>query len=194
MKANSWEPQGLFDDEDVQARLEIMHAVDKSLDQIVVSDLCKKVGISRQAFYRYFDSKYALHWWWPTYVHKYYLNEVGRTLDWEAGYSHHIKLLSLEENFFKVATQYTLGSPCVRSIMPQFRKMALLETLNDYRHEVIDDDLMFCLDTWVKTETEILTEWFRLGTTPHPREAADKLIEVMPNRLYTTLSLGDKER
>ena len=81
-----WEPKGILDDEDVRMRLRIMHAVDKSLDQIKVTDLCEKIGISRQMFYRYFDSKYSLHWWWPMHVHKFYLIEVGRTMDWETGY------------------------------------------------------------------------------------------------------------
>ena len=89
-----WEPKGILDDEDVRMRLRIMHAVDKSLDQIKVTDLCEKIGISRQMFYRYFDSKYSLHWWWPMHVHKFYLIEVGRTMDWETGYFHHLKLLS----------------------------------------------------------------------------------------------------
>lgn len=189
MKNDAWEPQGLFDNEDVQIKLRIMHAVDGSLDQITVADLCEKTGISRQTFYRNFDSKYSLHWWWPTHIHKFYLVEVGRTIDWETGYFHHIRLLSLEKDFFEVATQYTLSSPTERSIMPHYRKCALMETLRDYRSIEIDDDLMFCIDTWVKTETEILTEWYRLATTPPPKEAAAKLISVMPRRLYDALSM-----
>ncbi|MEG1493342.1 MAG: TetR/AcrR family transcriptional regulator [Gordonibacter sp.] len=189
MKTDTWEPKGIFDDEDVQMKLRIMHAVDRSLDQIKVGDLCEKVGISRQVFYRHFDSKYSLHWWWPTHIHKFYLIEVGRTVDWETGYSHHLKLLSLERDFFKVATQYTLNYPNERSVMPHYRKCALLETLQDYRHVDIDDELMFCLDSWVKTETEVLTEWYRLGTTPPSREAAEKLAWVAPKMLYDALSI-----
>ncbi|WP_139652700.1 TetR/AcrR family transcriptional regulator [Raoultibacter phocaeensis] len=189
MKNDAWEPQGLFDSEDVQIKLRIMHAVDGSLDQITVADLCEKTGISRQTFYRNFDSKYSLHWWWPTHIHKFYLVEVGRTIDWETGYFHHIRLLSLEKDFFEVATQYTLNFPTERSIMPHYRKCALIETLRDYRDIEIDDDLMFCVNTWVKTETEILTEWYRLGTTPSPREAAAKIAGVIPKRLYDALSM-----
>lgn len=37
-----WEPKGILDDEDVRMRLRIMHAVDKSLDQIKVTDLCDR--------------------------------------------------------------------------------------------------------------------------------------------------------
>ncbi|WP_244596934.1 TetR/AcrR family transcriptional regulator [Paraeggerthella hongkongensis] len=187
MKVDSWEPKGLFDDEDVQMKLRIMHAVDRSLDQIKVTDLCERAGISRQMFYRHFDSKYSLHWWWPTHVHKFYLVEIGRTIDWETGYFHHLTLLSLESDFFKVATQYTLNCSSERSIMPHYRKCALLETLQDYRHIEISDELMFCLDRWVKTETEILTEWYRMGTMPLPQEAAEKLALAAPRMLYDAL-------
>ena len=48
---------------------------------------------------------------------------------------------------------------------------------------------MFCIDTWVKTETEILTEWYRLGTAPPPKEAAARLAVVIPRRLYDALSM-----
>lgn len=184
-----WEPKGILDDEDVRMRLRIMHAVDKSLDQIKVTDLCEKIGISRQMFYRYFDSKYSLHWWWPMHVHKFYLIEVGRTMDWETGYFHHLKPLSLESEFFKVATQYTLNFPSQRSIMPHYRKCALLETLQDYKHIALDDDLMFCLDSWVKTETDILTEWYRLDTVPPLQEAVERLARVAPKMLYDALRM-----
>lgn len=190
MKTDSLHPKGLLDNEDVQQKLRIMHAVDKSLDQISVTEICEKTGISRQTFYRHFDSKYSLHWWWPTHVHQYYLSEVGRTIDVETGYFHHIRLLSLEKDFFKIATQYTVASPCVRSIMPQFRKMALIETLRDYRNVTIDNELLFCLDAWVKTETETLTEWYRLGTTPTPQEAAEKITAIFPLRLYEALQIN----
>lgn len=184
MKNELWGPNNLFDDPDVQMKLHIMHAVDRSLDQITITELCARAGISRQTFYRHFDSKYDLHWWWPTYAHRFYLVEVGRTIDWETGYFHHIRLLSLEKDFFKVATQYTLDIPTDRTIMPHFRKCALIETLQDYRRIGVDDELAFCVDSWVHLETDILTKWYRLGTTPPPKEAAAKLVSIMPPLLY----------
>ena len=108
----------IFGEEGVQLKLKIMHAVDRSLDQITVSRVCERAGVSRQTFYRNFDSKYSLHWWWPMHVHRFYLAEVGRTIDWETGYYHHVQLLSMEKDYFKVATQYTVNFPCVNSIMP----------------------------------------------------------------------------
>ena len=144
------EPDSFLDDPDVQEKLRIMHAVDRSLDQITVTELCARAGISRQAFYRHFADKYSLHWWWPTFVHRFYLVEVGRTIDCETGYVNHIRLLSREKDFFRIATQYTLNISTERTVMPHFRKCALLETLQDYRQVEINDELMFCLDSWVK--------------------------------------------
>lgn len=189
MKREPWDPDSFLNDADAQAKLRIMHAVDRSLDQITVTQICTRAGMSRQAFYRHFPDKYSLHWWWPTFVHRFYLVEVGRTIDWETGYLHHIRLLSLEKDFFRVATQYTLNISTERTVMPHFRKCALLETLQDYQHVAVDESLMFCIDSWVKTETEILTEWYRLGNVPDPQTASRRLASIMPRRLYDILSV-----
>ena len=65
----------------------------------------------------------------------------------------------------------------------------LLETLQDYKHIALDDDLMFCLDSWVKTETDILTEWYRLDTVPPLQEAVERLARVAPKMLYDALRM-----
>lgn len=187
MRNQAWGPDSFLDDPDVQEKRRIMHAVDRSLDQTTVTEICSRAGISRQAFYRHFSDKYSLHWWWPTFVHRFYLVEAGRTIDLETGYFHHIRLLSMERAFFSVATQYTLNISTERTVMPHFRKCALLETLQDYHRVEVDDTLMFCLDSWVKLETKILTEWYRLGNAPTPEEAAAKLVSIMPRMLYDAL-------
>jgi len=189
LSTEAWEQAVIFDDPEVRARRHIMHAVDKSLDQITITELCNKAGVSRQTFYRLFNSKYDLHWWWPMHVHRFYLAEVGRTIDWETGYYHQVRLLSVEKDFFKIATQYTLNISTERTIMPHFREVTLVETLQDYRHVTVDDELMFVIENWIKMETEILTKWYRLGTTPPPREAATKLVNLMPRMLYDAFKL-----
>lgn len=179
----------IFGEDGVSVKLKIMHAVDRSLDKVTVSKVCERAGVSRQVFYRNFESKYSLHWWWPMHCHRFYLAEVGRTLDWETGYRNHVWLLSLEKDFFQTATQYTLGTPCLNSIMPHVRTVTIMETLRDYRGMEIDEDLMFCINSWVKTETEVLTEWYRTGTVPEPAEAARMLVGIMPVRLREAMEL-----
>ncbi|MDD5805923.1 MAG: hypothetical protein PUD02_01110 [Eggerthellales bacterium] len=143
--------------------------------------------MSRQVFYRNFDSKYSLHWWWPMHVHRFYLAEVGRSLDWLTGYERHIELLSMEKDFFRIATGYTATMPCVNSVMPGFRRLVLMETLRDYRGMEIDQEMRFIIDNWVKTETEVLTDWYRNGSTPAPAEAARLLVELIPPRLHDAM-------
>ena len=38
-----------------------------------------------------------------------------------------------------------------------------------------------------ETETEILTEWYRMGTMPSLQEAAEKLALAAPRMLYDAL-------
>lgn len=189
MKVEIGEQQDLCSSDEVKDNLSIMHAVDCPLDEITVNELCKKAGISRRSFYRRFCSKYDLYWWWPVHIHQYYLAEVGRTLDWETGYYHHIRLLLMEKDFFKVAAWPALNATSERGVIFHCRRQALIETLKNYRHIEVDDDLMFCIESWVKTETEVFSEWHRLGATPPPREAAQKLVSLIPRRLYEALAV-----
>ena len=177
----------VFGEEGVGLKLRIMHAVDRSLDELTVARICERAGVSRQVFYRNFDSKYSLHWWWPMHVHRFYLAEVGRSLDWLTGYERHIELLSMEKDFFRIATGYTATMPCVNSVMPGFRRLVLMETLRDYRGMEIDQEMRFIIDNWVKTETEVLTDWYRNGSTPAPAEAARLLVELIPPRLHDAM-------
>ena len=42
MKREPWDPDSFLNDADVQAKLRIMHAVDRSLDQITVTQICTR--------------------------------------------------------------------------------------------------------------------------------------------------------
>lgn len=73
--------QDVFNTPDICTKMKIMHAVDKSLDRVTISEICEKAGISRQTFYRHFKSKYDIPWWFSIFCCQFYLNEIGRTID-----------------------------------------------------------------------------------------------------------------
>lgn len=52
--------ESIFTSPDLSTKMRILHAVNKSLDQITVSEICRNAGISRQTFYRHFESKYDI--------------------------------------------------------------------------------------------------------------------------------------
>lgn len=92
--------QDIFSTPDLKTKMSILHAVDRSLDRMTISEICKKASISRQTFYRHFRSKYDIPWWFCIFCRQFYLNEIGRTISWQTGYYHHIRLLSTEREFF----------------------------------------------------------------------------------------------
>lgn len=69
--------ENIFNSPDLSIKMKILHAVNKSLDQITVAEICRNAGISRQTFYRHFESKYDIPWWYSIFCRQFYLNEIG---------------------------------------------------------------------------------------------------------------------
>ena len=122
--------QDVFNTPDICTKMKIMHAVDKSLDRVTISEICEKAGISRQTFYRHFKSKYDIPWWFSIFCRQFYLNEIGRTIDWRTGYYHHIRLIATERDFFRKSIQYSINTPFGQTIMPQNRKLCCWKRCN----------------------------------------------------------------
>lgn len=66
--------ENIFNSPDLSIKMKILHAVNKSLDQITVAEICRNAGISRQTFYRHFESKYDIPWWYSIFCRQFYLN------------------------------------------------------------------------------------------------------------------------
>lgn len=77
--------QDVFNTPDLKTKMRILHAVDRSLDCMTISEICKKANISRQTFYRHFRSKYDIPWWFCIFCRQFYLNESGAPLVGELG-------------------------------------------------------------------------------------------------------------
>ena len=126
--------QDIFGSPELRTKMKILHAVDKSLDRITIAEICENAGISRQTFYRHFQSKYDIPWWHSIFCRQFYLNEIGRTIDWKTGYYHHLRLIAQERDFYRKSIQYSINTPFGQTVMPENRKTVLLETLEKYRH------------------------------------------------------------
>lgn len=120
--------QDIFGSPELRTKMKILHAVDKSLDRITIAEICENAGISRQTFYRHFQSKYDIPWWHSIFCRQFYLNEIGRTIDWKTGYYHHLRLIAQERDFYRKSIQYSINTPFGQTVMPENRKTVLLET------------------------------------------------------------------
>lgn len=150
--------QDIFSTPDLKTKMSILHAVDRSLDRMTISEICKKASISRQTFYRHFRSKYDIPWWFCIFCRQFYLNEIGRTISWQTGYYHHIRLLSTEREFFKKSIQYSINTPFGQTVMPQNRQTVLLETVKVHRNVPIDHNMLFLVEMFSKLECEVLND------------------------------------
>lgn len=184
--------QDIFDSPDLKTKMRILHAVDKSLDRMTISEICKNAGISRQTFYRHFQSKYDIPWWHSIFCRQFYLNEIGRTIGWRTGYYHHMRLISQEREFYRMAIQYSINVPFGRSIMPENRQAVLLETLRDWRHVTVDHNLEFIVASFSKLECEVMNDWFRSDAPTDLRGWTEDLISLVPDRLYRALDIDGK--
>ena len=182
--------QDIFSTPDLKTKMSILHAVDRSLDRMTISEICKKASISRQTFYRHFRSKYDIPWWFCIFCRQFYLNEIGRTISWQTGYYHHIRLLSTEREFFKKSIQYSINTPFGQTVMPQNRQTVLLETLKDHRNVPIDHNMLFLVEMFSKLECEVLNDWFRSDAPTDLNVWTDDLVSLVPDRLYRALDIA----
>lgn len=179
----------IFESPDIRTKMKILHGVNKSLDQITISEICANAGVSRQTFYRHFESKYDIPWWHSIFCRQFYLNEIGRTIDWETGYYHHLRLIDQERDFYRKSIQYSINTPFGQTIMPENRKTVLLETLERYRRVSVDHNMMFLVEIFSKLECEVLNDWFRSDQPTNLAQWTDDLVSLVPDRLFRALQI-----
>lgn len=70
----------VFQTPELRTKMKILHAVNKSLDKITIAEICENAGISRQTFYRHFESKYDIPWWYSIFVASSILMKLAERL------------------------------------------------------------------------------------------------------------------
>lgn len=173
---------------DMAMKFKILHAVNQPLDELSVREICKNAGISRDTFYRHFESKYDIPVWHGKLAQSLYLDQAGRTTDWETGYYHDFRLLSEEKDFYTCAYKNSGRLADEFPQMNEHRKAVLLETIQGWHHVRVDDDLMFCLDAFVMLETVLVTRWLRTGCDLAPELLAKRMVALIPPSLLRAMS------
>ncbi len=191
MKFELSEELNIFDAPEIKTKMKILHAVDKSLDRMTVSEICKNAGIPRQTFYRHFKSKFDIPWWHTIFCRQFFLDQIGRSMSWEEGYYHHLRLIVQEEDFYRKSLQYSINTPYGRTVLPEHRKKVLVNTLVNYRHIDPNENLLFLIEYFSKTETEIINDWFRSNDPVDIDRWTDDLVSIIPHRLYAAIQLPE---
>ena len=85
-------------------------------------------------------------------------------------------------------------TPFGQTIMPENRKAVLLDTLENYRHVEVNDNLRFIVEVFSKLECEVMNDWFRSDEPTDLARWTDDLVSLVPDRLYRALEIPATDR
>ena len=85
-------------------------------------------------------------------------------------------------------------TPFGQTIMPENRKAVLLDTLENYRHVEVNDNLRFIVEIFSKLECEVMNDWFRSDEPIDLARWTDDLVSLVPDRLYRALEIPSTAR
>ena len=106
----------------------------------------------------------------------------------------HSFIIAQERDFFRESIQYSINTPFGQTIMPENRKAVLLDTLENYRHVEVNDNLRFIVEVFSKLECEVMNDWFRSDEPTDLARWTDDLVSLVPDRLYRALEIPATDR
>lgn len=157
-------------------------------EDITVSQICAKAGISRQTFYRHFGSKYDIAAWNLVALGESTLFQTGRTLNWfDANYEMNY-LIAQNKPFYHGVLKYDYGYESLTEQAFRRRKETLVETLVHWQGKELTDLLEFQIDVLARTEVSVITGWCQRGMDVSPLRLAELQQTVIPRELFRALN------
>ena len=167
-------------------KFRILHSIDGPIDDLTVGQICETSGISRQAFYSHFKSKYDVPYWLFDLANDLYVSKIGRELSWEEGYREAFAFIHDEREHLM---HCFAENPLDHEVEPYLEKQRkeLVATLTDYKRRTVGDELMFYVDFLVYKGNELVVDWCRGGVPPSPEQLYERFTNCAPHKLYEIL-------
>jgi hypothetical protein len=174
-----------------EKRMQIFTAVDSLLDdcpfeKITITMICKKLGITRPTFYRYFSNKYEILQWHHSLIASIGISEIGRSLTWEQGYYETTKGVYQFRHLYQ-HIPYSFERESIHSLTERARIDTLIKTLNVYKKIVPTKEQLCQIAVTAKSEVTLTSRWMRDGMVEMPEEMAKLMTHVVPHKLYMLL-------
>jgi AcrR family transcriptional regulator len=177
-------------------RMKVLRSMDACLDdtpidRITVGDICGRAGISRPTFYRYFKDKYAVAHWYADYASSEGIYQTGRSLNWyDANLVTTQIFLDIKSFMSKVALSEDYNS--IASYGRRRRRETLIETIVDYKHEKLTDELRFQVRYYALAETSAMRDWYIYSQEDSAEHISRLLESIVPGDLYRLLDSPTK--
>lgn len=175
-----------------QTKFDILHAFDRPIEQITVTQICNNCHISRPTFYSHFNSKYSVAFWMLDLSFDLYLNQIGKTLKWSTGVIRFFDFLYEERNSLPFAFS---KNPSRADVEPSLenRREKVKKTLMDHRDLAVTNELGFYIDFFVNVGNFVTAEWCQDGMPQAPDVLAQYFTTCMPRPLIDILDKSVEE-
>ncbi|MCI2240783.1 TetR/AcrR family transcriptional regulator [Adlercreutzia faecimuris] len=154
--------------------------------RVRIEDIVRESGVSRSNFYHNFSDKNAVVTWIAEQCHANGIFRIGRDLTWFEGHMITTRDMARFRTLFNSAagsTEYAAAEP----YFVRARQHNLVETLTDYQHRAIDEQLAFQIEAWPHCEL-VMAGKFRAGALPYGLKAfCNYLVAMTPRELYEAL-------
>ena len=176
-------------------RLDMLHKLEQPLEQGTIAEMCSSLGVSRQTFYNYFDSKTQMIHWYLTFLSQFYLAPIGRSYTWQEGLRKTLQLCQYEQTSLKLCLP-RLGSraSAVRSLYDlqlfwvHLRARQIKQVLDDKDVADCSTVLVYYAEVYVAAEARLLYSWITKGMAASAEEVADFIAGCVPSVLCQELN------
>lgn len=168
---------------DSTMKIRILHAVKKPIQKMTVEEICRNCNISRRTFYNHFETKYSIYSWFLEIVRMLYPEKMGRSISLYEALLGTRRLFYAEKEFVYNATSYIKKAADDCSLGWQKWMSTYRETLTEYKHVTIDDDIENLLFGFLSLEIAFLIEWIQNGLDDTPEAQVDHIMDFVPEQL-----------
>lgn len=173
---------------DYETKMKIITGVDRPLQDLTVDAICRASGVSRPTFYRHFESKYDLSYWYAGFCEQLTLDKIGRTLTWREALQKHFELLSQEKNLF-YCSSFNPQKEELQKKKRLKRVQTLLTTLHECHGIENDATFRFYAEAYALVEAATAAEWFSTSMEAPPDQMAELLEACVPEPLHRMLAV-----
>lgn len=143
---------------DYEIKIKILRSIDRRIEDMPINEICEKCGISKQTFYKYFDSKYSIGLWYSDFCCDYFLYQAGRKYTWHEALTMHFTMLKKESEYLALSVTGDLRKQLSEGRSRSLEEK-LHETLSDYKNMVVDEEMAFYIHATSKIIVDNTAEW-----------------------------------
>lgn len=179
-------------------RLRIVDALfglarEQGFGAVTVGDVCERVGVSRQTFYRHFESKYAAALWYWKRLASSFMPRVGVDMTLEESL---VKSLTLAEEYMGMFTDAAVsGGLGIADIASRYRAECLEALVTGYLGRELTPRLRYQIGFFAQGEMRAIEENSKRAEPYSPEVFAGYLAACVPAELDSLIEAGlDKGR